>query len=315
MLKAWLLRIHRWITLVFAIPFALLIATGLILSFEPIAIDSAAKPLTADTLAAVLAKHDPDAKARSLVVRSYAGTASIGGAQRGQMTHVDLASNDRVASPGALADVFATSRRLHETFLIDLRWLVTVSTVAMLTLIPLGLLMGWPRLRNTLAGWHKGTGWFLLPLLVLSPLTGLFLAFGVTFASPPVRPAAGAPPIGMVEAVRIVGATHNLAQVNWIRPLGGTLMARLNDGGEMRLFTVTRDGLLPTGRNWPRLIHEGNWSRTVAATINVVISAALVLLLSTGLWMWARRKFRRRPVRADVRRPAAPRTSRPAGAG
>jgi uncharacterized iron-regulated membrane protein len=75
-------------------------------------------------------------------------------------------------------------------------------------------------------------------------------------------------------------------------------MARLNDDGEMRLFTVTRDGLLPAARNWPRLIHEGNWSRTIAATINVVISAALILLLSTGLWMWARRKFRRRPVRA-----------------
>lgn len=298
MSKMWLLRIHRWITLVFAIPLAVLIVTGLILSFEPFAIGSATTPVTADTLTAVLAKHDPDAKARSLVVRSYAGTASIGGAQRGQMTHVDLASNAKIASPGTLTNVFTTSRQLHEAFLINLGWLVTASTVAMLVLIALGLLMGWPRLRNTLAGWHKGTGWILLPLLILSPLTGLFLAFGVTFASPPARPAPGAAPIGMVEAVRIVGATYDLAQVGWIRPLGGTLMARLNDDGEMRLFTVTRDGLLPAARNWPRLIHEGNWSRTIAATINVVISAALILLLSTGLWMWARRKFRRRPVRA-----------------
>ena len=295
--KTWLLRIHRWITLVFAIPLAALIVTGLILSFEPFAIDSATTPVTADTLTAVLAKHDPDAKARSLVVRSYARTASIGGVQRGQMTHVDLASNAKIASPGSLANVFATSRQLHEAFLINLGWLVTASTMALLVLIALGALMGWPRLRNTLAGWHKGTAWILLPLLILSPLTGLFLAFGVTFASPPPRPAPGAAPIAMAEAVRIVGATYNLAQVGWIRPLGGTLMARLNDDGEMRLFTVTRDGLLPAARNWPRLIHEGNWSRTIAATINVVISAALILLLSTGLWMWARRKFRRRPIR------------------
>jgi hypothetical protein len=314
MLKTWLLRIHRWTTLVFAIPFALLIATGLILSFEPMVIDGGAKPLGAETLNAVLAKHDPEAKARSLVIRSYAGTVSIGGAQRGQMTHVDLASNEKIASPGFLADMFSTSRRLHETFLYELGWFVTTSTVAMLVMIALGVLMGWPRLRNTLAGWHKGTGWFLLPLLILSPLTGLFLAFGVTFSPPLTRPTNPAP-IGMAEAARIVAATYGLGQVSWIRPLGGTLVARLNNGGEMRIFTVTREGLLPASRNWPRLLHEGNWSRHIAPAINVVISAALVLLLTTGLWIWARRKFRRRPVRAGVRLSAAPKTDRPVAAG
>lgn len=297
MSKMWLLRIHRWITLVFAVPLALLIVTGLILSFEPMIIGSTTTPVTADALTAVLATHDPDAKARSLVVRSYAGTVSIGGAQRGQMTHIDLATNEKVVSPGALARLFATSRQLHETFLVDLRWLVTASTIAMLMLIALGVLMGWPRLRNTLAGWHKGTGWLLLPPLILSPLTGLFLAFGVTFASPLPRPAAAAP-IGLAEAIRVVGATYDLAQVNWIRPLGGTLAARLNDGGEMRVFTVTRDGLRPAARNWPRLLHEGNWSGHLAPALNVLTSAALVLLLSTDLWMWARRKLRRRPARA-----------------
>lgn len=298
MLKNWLLRIHRWITLIFSVPFALLIVTGLILSFEPMVFDWGTKPLSAETLNAVLAKHDPEAKARSLVMRSYAGTVSIGGAQRGQMTHVDLARNEKIASPGLLADIFSTSRRLHETFLYDLRWLVTASTIAMLIMMALGVLMGWPRLRNSLAGWHKGTGWFLLPLLVLSPLTGLFLAFGVTFASPLARPASGTATIALAEAVRIVAATYDLGQVSWIRPLGGTLAARLNDGGEMRVFNITRNGLTPASRNWPRLLHEGNWSRNVAPAINVVISAALVLLLTTGLWIWARRKLRPRPARA-----------------
>lgn len=300
MSKMWLLRIHRWITLVFAIPLALLIITGLILSFEPMVIGQGAKPLSADTLTAVLTKHDPEGKARSLVVRSYAGTVSIGGAQRGQMTHVDLANNEKVASPGPLVGLFTTSRRLHETFLLDLGWLVTASTMVMLALIALGVLMGWPRLRNTLAGWHKGTGWFLLPLLILSPLTGLFLAFGVTFSSPPPRPASGTVPVALVEAVRIVGAAYDLGQVTWIRSLGGALVARLNDGGEMRLFAVTRDGLVPATRNWPRLLHEGNWSGTLAPAINVVISLALVLLMSTGLLIWARRKFRPRPARVRI---------------
>jgi len=294
-----LLTIHRWITLCFAIPLAVLIATGLILSVEPVVTGVGGTPVTAETMSAVLAKHDPDNQARSLIVRAYAGTVSIGGAQRGAQTHVDLATNDVIASPGWLADMFATSRRLHETLLLDLRWLVTAATVALVALVILGVLMGWPRLRHSLAGWHKGTGWFVLPLLILSPLTGLCLAFGITFAAAPPRPAAsGGEPIALAEAVRIVGASHDLGRVAWIRPMGGGLRVRLDADGEMRVFAVSRDGMTPTARNWPRLLHEGNWRGGFSAFLNVVTSVAFITLLSTGLLIWARRKLRRRPVRS-----------------
>jgi uncharacterized iron-regulated membrane protein len=308
MLKMWLLKIHRWVALALSIPLAVLIVTGLILSFEPIVIDSAARPVSADQLSAVLAKHDPDGKARTLMLRSYAGTVSIGGAQRGDgLVNVDLASNERVQSAGALPDFFLASRRLHEHFLEGLGWVVTVSSIAMLCLILLGTLMGWPKLRNTLSGWHKGAGWFLLPLLVLSPLTGLLMSFGVSFAPPPPRPA-GAAPVALVDAVRMVGARHDLSGLSWIRSRGGVLLARLDDDGEMRVFAVTPDGLVPTARNWPRLIHEGNWAAFVPALLNVVTSLALALLITTGIWAWARRNLRRRKARpasvgADLRPP------------
>ncbi len=137
----------------------------------------------------------------------------------------------------------------------------------------------------------------MLPLLIASPLTGLFLAFGITFVSPPAPSSPSGPAISLQEAVKIVGGTHDLANVVWIRPLAGALRARVNDGGEMRVFTVTRNGLVPMARNWPRLIHEGNWGGSLSAFVNIVISAAFVLLLSTGLLLWARRKFRRRSAR------------------
>lgn len=290
MLRLWLLRIHRWITLVFAIPLSVLIVTGLILSFEPLAAGTAQIPLSVEKLTAIIAKHDAGGNARSIIVRGYAGTASIGG--RDAQTHVDLASNEKVSSPGMLANLFGSARRLHEHFIFDLDWAVTASTIAMLGLIPLGLLMGWPRLRNSVAGWHKATGWFLLPLVILSPLTGLFLAYGVTFATPPAGSRNGTPPAGLTEAVSLVGAHYDLAQLSWIRPLGGRMAARINDGGEMRVVAVTREGLVPFTRNWPRLIHEGNWSGIIAPALNIVTSAALVLLITTGLWMWKRRRFR-----------------------
>ncbi len=34
-MKAWLLKLHRWLALVFALPLIVVIATGLVLSFGP----------------------------------------------------------------------------------------------------------------------------------------------------------------------------------------------------------------------------------------------------------------------------------------
>jgi uncharacterized iron-regulated membrane protein len=249
-------------------------------------------PLPLDKLEAILQKHDPDAKARSLVIRSYASTVSLAG---GENVTVDIVSGDKVASPGPLAGLFTTSRRLHETLQLNLRWLVSLTTGAMMFLMVLGVLMGWPRLRHSLAGWHKGTAWFLLPLLIASPLTGLFLAYGITFTSPGARPSGGAVPLR--EAVRVVATSHDLSKVTWIHPRGGAMLARVNDGGEMRVFAIGRQGLAPTERNWPRLLHEGNWSGALSGAINVVISLAFVLLMTTGLLIWGRRTFRRRAMR------------------
>lgn len=300
MFKQWLLRLHRWIALILSIPFAVVIVTGLILSFEPLTMGSATMAggttVAPAVLNAALAKHDPDGRARSIVVRAYDNTLSIGGAQRGQMTTVDLTSNERVASPGTLATLFATSRGLHEHFIFNLGWVVTASTIAMLVMILLGVLMGLPRIRNTVSGWHKGAGWFVLPLVILSPLTGLALAFGVTFTAPPAR--ASGPSVPLSDALRLVGAQYDLSRINWIRSLGGTLAARINDNGEMRMFAVTPDGLKPFERNWPRLIHEGNWSGIVAPVLNIITSVALMVLMTTGLWIWGRRQFRQRRPRA-----------------
>jgi uncharacterized iron-regulated membrane protein len=298
-------KIHRWISLVFALPLAVVIVTGLVLSFEPALVTGKGPvAVTADTVTAALRQYDPDGKARGLFVRGYAGNISLmGSGGPGAMTTIDLATNTRVDDPGFLAVVFGTSRRVHEKLVLDMGWLVTASTIAMLVLIVFGIMMGWPRLRNTLSGWHKGTAWILLPLVVLSPLTGLFMAFGVPFAGTPV-PAAKAAPLPIAEAVRIVAGEHDLSRLSWIRSRGNSLLARVEVDGEMRVYNVSRNGLTPTARNWPRLIHEGNWGGWLSVAINVVTSLALVVLLGSGLVLWARRRLRPRASRQL--RPATP---------
>ena len=103
----------------------------------------------------------------------------------------------------------------------------------------------------------------------------------------------------------MVAASHDLAALGWIRQRGNTLMARIEDGGEMRVFAVAPDGLTPLPRNLPRLFHEGNWSGALSVAINIVTSIAMVLLMATGLVLWARRKFRPRSDRGRARAAAA----------
>ena len=44
--------------------------------------------------------------------------------------------------------------------------------------------------------------------------------------------------------------------------------------------------------NWPRAIHEGNWSRILAPGLNILVSVVFLGLWGTGLFIWMRRKVR-----------------------
>ncbi len=303
-MKARLLKLHRWIALLFALPLLLVVASGLILSFEPwLVVESIGpKSLTSDRVAALLGRHDPSGQARMLAYRSYDRTVTIGVARNAGKV-VDVATGEVLPAPSSLATALGLTRRLHEKLLIDAGWLVVSSTVAMLAVAVLGLLLGVPRVSNTLSGWHKGMAWSLLPFILLSPLTGLCLAFGITLTTPAGNaPSAGGPAVTFAEAVRVVGERHDLSTLVWLRPLGGRMVARLAEDGEYRLYAITPEGTVALPRNWPRLWHEGNFAGAWSALMNVVISTAMAGLLVTGTWMWARRQLRRRTMRRATAR-------------
>jgi uncharacterized iron-regulated membrane protein len=298
-----LLKLHRWLALVFAVPLAAVITTGAVLSFEPWLVTGAIEPgsLSALQVQAILSRHDPAGRVRAMAHRSYDRTLILGSVREGVV--VDAVTGEARPGRSTLAGIMVTARNLHERLLVDARWLVTASAAAMLALAVLGVLMGWPRFGNTLAGWHKAVAWGLLPLIVLSPLTGLLMASGITFtALPSVTPPSAAPasrgaPLKLVEAVQIVAREHDLSSLVWIRPQGEGMLARLAEDGEYRVYAVTRDGAALQQRNWPRLWHEGNFAGAWSAAMNIVISIAMSGLLLTGLWIWLRRAFRRRARR------------------
>ena len=296
----YLVQLHRWLALAFAVPLIVVIVTGLVLSFEPVA--QQAQPLRPITLAdvdAYLQRFDPKGQARSLAIRTYDNTMIIGAAASNVSVDLRTGAEATAAGPGWW-DIFLTSRRMHETLLLDLGGLVTASTVAMLIIASLGIVLGWPRLRNSLRGWHQCVAWVTLPLIILSPLTALGMALGVTFMTAGPGGPAGGGRVSMRDAVKLIAADHDLANLTSIRQRGGRLMARIYVNGELRGFAVTPTSLQPLQRNWPRLLHEGNWGGVIGPAANVLTSAALLLLIATGLTLWVR-GTRRRARRADAR--------------
>jgi uncharacterized iron-regulated membrane protein len=290
----YLLRLHRWITLAFALPLAVLITTGLVLSFDPIVADRGVngRSISLAQIEQVLATHDPDRKANTLNIRAFENLIVLAEGRSGAFKRIDLVTNSVLPADKRLwSDTMATAKRLHETFQLELGWLVAWSTIAMLVSMVFGLFMGWPYFRNSLGGWHRGTAWVLSPLLLLSPLTGLALAYRVTFTQPPAK--IDGPPVPLHEAVKVFGSTYDFATVMWIRPQGGATRVRFYDGREARVMAITKTGLIAGPQAWPRLLHEGSWAGVYSGILNVIVSLALMGLMTTGLLIWGRRSWRR----------------------
>jgi len=295
-----LLKLHRWIGLLFSLPLLAVILTGLILSVEPI-IQGRGLPsglVDADRLTGLMTRYDPDGKARGLAINATGQQLRLLGVNA---PAIDLTTGEAAAASDATGDLMLWARRTHER-LLGYEWLVIGSTIAMTLIMLIGVLMGVPRLRNSLAGWHKGAAWFTLPLLLLSPLTGLCMAFGLTFHS-------GPPPerltLKLPDAVRLMAKDHDLSHLTMIANRGGRMMARIYKDGELRAYGFTATGAAPMPRNWPRLLHEGNWSAWLSGSLNVVVSVVLLGLLISGVWLWSRRQLRRRPDRTAAPGPAA----------
>lgn len=297
LLKPWLLRLHGWLTVLFIVPIAFLIVTGLILSIEPI-LQSTPVPsgsMSTEKVLGYLKAHDPEGKARGLTVYSYETTLTIQGAGPQGSVDIDLATGSvaDIDEGVAWSDLFGPTRGLHEHLhAFGMDWAVP-GTIVMLTIMALGILMGLPRIRNTIGGWHKGVAWFGLPLLIASPLTAIFLAAGITLNPSPAPSPARTSALPIAEAVAVIGKSGDLGTLIWLRNRGGRQLARLNEGGEFRVYAVTRDGLVPTPRNYVRLFHEGNFAGAWSGVMNVIISLALIGLLGTGVWLFIRKQVRK----------------------
>ena len=106
----------------------------------------------------------------------------------------------------------------------------------------------------------------------------------------------GAGYIGSLLTAQLLQTGHKVTVIDNLLFGGESLLAFLSNPNfyfakaDLTEPRSLRDSL---PRNWPRLIHEGNWSAMIASSLNIVTSLALLGLLSTGLLLWTRRQLRR----------------------
>jgi sulfite reductase (NADPH) flavoprotein alpha-component len=292
-IKHALLLAHRWAALVLAPLFLLILLSGAVLAFKPIVDDlgagaepAAAAPVDAAALAALLDRVDPQGVARLVAVGEDGRTVSLQGS--GPPAAFDLATGAAVAAPQAGFDLFDFAKRLHKDLLVGAGILVEIAAYGMVLIVVLGPFLAWPRLRNTLLGWHTALGWVLFPLAAMLPVTAVLMTLHISGpVLPPPAPAAG--PLPLARAIERAAAEADLSRLAMARSFRGNSVLLATRGGPSYLVAGSEVTPLAGGPSLVKQLHEGTWAGAWSGALNLAGALALMGLAATGTVSWVRR--------------------------
>ncbi|MGM0678133.1 MAG: PepSY domain-containing protein [Pseudomonadota bacterium] len=289
--------LHRWLTLMLLPLFALIIITGAILSLDPILDDlrsgqAAEAPADAATLVRLLDQVDPGHRVRSVAVEE-GGVVMLEFREQGrsQFRSFDLDTGEQLEQRGEQGDFFNIVKHLHKDLLLGAESVVEIATYLMVLVMIVGPFLAWPRLRRTLVGWHTLGGWVVLPLVLMVSVTGILMSLHIgTPQLPRLHP--DDPRMGMAPAIEAAMATGDLSGVREVTRVKNSAAAVWGvDPAGKAVHVVSPHGVIRQ-ENFPGLVkalHEGTWAGAWSGMLNLLASLALVGLMGTGLWSWARR--------------------------
>lgn len=306
-MKNFLRSAHRWVGIVLAPFFAILLITGAILAFQPIlAPELGSAPIGArapQLQAAVERLAAEGVNIPTLELDADGEHFWVGGGRDARSAQYRLADGEFVRHGGISMKLYNTAKSLHKSLLLKANWLMEFASYAMLFLIIAGLVMWFkPRFERSLISWHNALGIVLVPLWLLLPLSGVMMTLHL-----------GAPAMGklapnelsMPQVLDALAGQDRLQDLVRIRSIKGrSLVVELAraEGGKENVQIV--DGALKPvamGRYWPKELHEGTWGGALSGTLNLLAGAGLLFFLVSGVFVWARRTMQ---TRADRR--AAP---------
>ncbi len=307
MLRPKLLSLHRWLGLVFAPVFLVMILSGAVLSFRPILADvgSSERAASAETLVDVAAvtslvgKLEASGSITGITVSGGGKALDVASATPSVAGTWTLADGTRAAEAAAPFDVFGLAERIHKSLALGLGLVVEAASFAMLSIMIIGPLLSLLRFRNSLIGWHRAAGWLAFPVTIIAPLTAVMMVLGIGEGARAPLPVA-AQKVTIAEALAIAAPAADLGHLEMARTFRGGTVMLTTSGAKGGTYAVTDTAAVPLtgGPGLVKEIHEGTWAGAWSGALNFIISMVLFALTVTGFIAWFRRWRReRKPAR------------------
>jgi sulfite reductase (NADPH) flavoprotein alpha-component len=289
--RQWLARWHRRIALALLPVYAIILVTGIVLAFRPLRPAHVVPRVDVRRVMAAVRANPDVAKSPVLVISDDRSAIGYVKAPRAPLAFVNMATGAPTASRASGPDFFDRVEQVHKNLWGPLGFLVTVGTLGLFALVIFGpFIAGWNgRVRASIA-WHSRAGWLLWPLLALLPASLVLMKI-----HPPVithREEKGLTPL---EALQVAAPRMDLSAMREVGSMpGGAAMLLLErpDGGTDRW--VVRDGqvapIFPKVATFGEAMHTGEWLGGRGAWINIAAALGLLLMLSTGVASWWKRR-------------------------
>lgn len=308
--------LHRWAALVFTPLFLLILLSGAFLACKPIweawQADRPLPGLAPQAWVRALDTLDPQGRAAGASLSPDGQRLILQG--RGGASPQSYDSVSLAPVPNQDRDWFGLAKDLHKALLLRADFLVEAATYAMTAILALGLLLGWPRLKARLSqwglmDWHRGLGWLLVPLALLTPVTAVLMILHIGTGAPggpgkafPKGEGRGKPPVmALAQAVRLADGAENLDNIRQVRRFrqGAVLIVAQDGAGQPRRLLVDGKGQvrpMTAQPGWVKQLHEGTWAGPWSGLLNLLAALLLSALLVTGLGAWLARRggFRKR---------------------
>lgn len=164
------LKLHITLATIFGLPLFVVIFTGAILATIPLLRDYPGPP-PIEKLEQSLKILEHRQPYQFLLLRNDLGQgrAVTLSAKGMQMEHIDLYTGQVIEMPW-IEKAYLVMRQIHVNFMMDMRWLVELSTWFLLLIVLSGTsILTRYRFRNTVIGWHYGLAIALsIPVIVIS---------------------------------------------------------------------------------------------------------------------------------------------------
>jgi uncharacterized iron-regulated membrane protein len=351
LLRKW----HRWLGLVLLLPLVLQGVTGTVLTVAaawPDGTGASCPTCSANAVLAAAGAVAPEGFRPRAYRPGQPATVMLAPAGRGPgaTVRIDPVGLTPIGPVSAQGGVVQTMHRLHENLLIPAyagRSILGWEGVGLVLLVVVGIPLWWPRPGEARAAFlpaprargirfhrrlHGAIGIWLLPLMLLTAVTGIPLSFpqtthrllGLPPGGPPQR--ASGTSAGPVDLDRAIGlaitavpdAALRLAFLPagqgdplrlFLAPAGDRSAAattQINLSGDgTRLLTVQRFADLPMAERVLRVmrdLHEGIWWGATGLVLTALAGLALPIFAVTGAAMWWLRRCNR--LRAASRQAA-----------